>query len=138
MTLTEFSFYILRCCGGGSITYLLCRVFVAYLLCQHAGVYADPESLRQELGDKYGSTDPEKLKTMEEFFEDVMENDVELSVRLVIVYGHLKIGSMRSAFEDSVGGQIKKFSGGTNTDLLARSLSMHSNSLLVLVVTSQF
>jgi hypothetical protein len=45
---------------------------------------------------------------------------VGLTVRLVIVYGNLKIGSMRSAFEESVGGRIKKFSNGEEGDLLSR------------------
>jgi len=43
---------------------------------------------------------------------------VGLTVRLVIVYGSLKIGSVRSAFEESVGNRIKKFGGAENRELL--------------------
>ncbi|KAG0582588.1 hypothetical protein KC19_3G071600 [Ceratodon purpureus] len=82
------------------------------------GVYVDPASLKSHLGDKYSDTDPEELKKDEEFYDDVMENDVGLTVRLVIVYGSLKIGSVRGAFEESVGSRIKKFGGAENNDLL--------------------
>lgn len=85
------------------------------------GVYVDPASLKSHLSDKYGSEDPEELKEDEEFYDDVMGNDVGLTVRLVIVYGSLKIGSVRGAFEESVGSRIKKFGGAANSDLLKRS-----------------
>jgi hypothetical protein len=62
----------------------------------------------------------DELKKNPGFYNDVIEKDVGLTVRLVIVYGNLKIGSMRSAFEESVGGRIKKFSNGEAGDLLSR------------------
>lgn len=82
------------------------------------GVYVDPASLKSELGDKYSGVDPEELPNDEEFFNDIMEREVGLTVRLVIVYGSLKIGSVRSAFEESVGSRIKKFGGAENRELL--------------------
>ncbi len=84
------------------------------------GVYADPESLRGKLSAQYGSMTSDELKKNPGFYNDVIEKDVGLTVRLVIVYGNLKIGSMRSAFEESVGGRIKKFSNGEAGDLLSR------------------
>jgi hypothetical protein len=83
-------------------------------------VYVDPASLKGQLGDKYGNLDPEEVKKDEEFFKDLMEKDVGLSVRLVISYGRLKIGTVRSAFEESVGSRIKKFGDGSEADLLKR------------------
>ena len=83
-------------------------------------MYVDPASLKGELGDKYGNLDPEEVKKDEEFFKDLMEKDVGLSVRLVISYGRLKIGTVRSAFEESVGSRIKKFGDGSEGDLLKR------------------
>jgi hypothetical protein len=82
------------------------------------GVYVDPASLKSELGDNYSGVDPEELRKDEEFFNDIMEREVGLTVRLVIVYGSLKIGSVRSAFEESVGSRIKKFGGAENRELL--------------------
>lgn len=83
-------------------------------------MYVDPTSLKGMLGHKYGDLDPEEVKKDEEFLKDLMEKDVGLSVRLVISYGRLKIGSVRSAFEESVGSRIKKFGDGSEGDLLKR------------------
>lgn len=102
-----------------------------------AGVYVDPASLKSELGDKYSGVDPEELPNDEEFFNDIMEREVGLTVRLVIVYGSLKIGSVRSAFEDSVGSRIKKFGGAENRELLNRSPSSFTHSLLFSYYMSQ-
>lgn len=82
------------------------------------GVYVDPASLKSKLGNKFSSVDPEELQKDETFFNDIMESEVGLTVRLVIVYGSLKIGSVRSAFEESVGSRIKKFGGSENRELL--------------------
>jgi hypothetical protein len=86
-------------------------------------VYVDPATLKSQLGDKYSNADPEDLHKDEEFYDDVMENDVGLTVRLAIAYGRLKIGTVRGAFEESVGSRIKKFGGAENSDLLKRSPS---------------
>ncbi|CAM6059489.1 unnamed protein product [Sphagnum tenellum] len=93
------------------------------------GVYADPESLRGKLSAQYGSMTSDELKKNPGFYKDVIEKDVGLTVRLVIVYGNLKIGSMRSAFEESVGGRIKKFSNGEDGDLLSRFTSAFKDDI---------
>lgn len=86
-------------------------------------MYVDPASLKSELGEKYNGAAPEELYKDEGFYNDVMDSDVGLTVRLMIVYGSLKIGSVRGAFEESVGSRIKKFGGSENRELLNRSLS---------------
>lgn len=86
-----------------------------------AGVYADPDSLRSTLSTKYEGFTQAEVGKNEKLFADVTESDVGLTVRLVIVYKKLKIGSIRSAFEESVGKGLKKFSGGDeNKELLQR------------------
>uniref|UniRef100_A0A0D6QW10 Chalcone isomerase domain-containing protein n=1 Tax=Araucaria cunninghamii TaxID=56994 RepID=A0A0D6QW10_ARACU len=87
------------------------------------GVYADESSLKEKLLDKYGKRPATELKESKEFYEDVLENDVGLSVRLEIVYGKLSIGSVRSAFEESIGSRLQKFSGTQNKELLQRFTS---------------
>ncbi|KAL2644004.1 hypothetical protein R1flu_011591 [Riccia fluitans] len=82
------------------------------------GVYADPDSLRTTLGDKCENLNTEEVKKAPALYDDVIEKDVGLTVRLVIVYGKLKIGSIRSAFEGSIGSGLKKFSGEENRELL--------------------
>jgi hypothetical protein len=86
----------------------------------NAGVYADPDSLKSNLSGKYEHDTTADFNSREELFADVTKSDVGLTVRLVIVYGKLKIGSIRSAFEESIGKGLKKFSSDDITELLKR------------------
>lgn len=76
----------------------------------------------QKLCEKYGSLSTSELKENQEFFADVLDQDLRMTVRLQIVYGRLSIRSVRSAFEESVGSRLQKFSGSKNEELLKRSL----------------
>lgn len=87
------------------------------------GLYADERSLKEKLVDKYGKQSATELKENKDFYEDVIGNDLGLMVRLEIVYGKLSIGSVRSAFEDSIGSRLQKFSGTENKELLQRFTS---------------
>lgn len=82
------------------------------------GVYADEASLKDKLGGKYTQQFAGDLQENKSFYDDVVASDFDLTVRLVIVYGRLKIGSVRSAFEDSIGSRIKKFNGSDDHPLL--------------------
>lgn len=82
------------------------------------GIYADEASLKDKLGSKYLQQSGAEIKANKAFYDDIVESDLSLTVRLVIVYGRLKIGSVRSAFEESIGNRIKKFSGAENRPLL--------------------
>ncbi|CAM6083206.1 unnamed protein product [Calypogeia fissa] len=95
------------------------------------GLYADPDSLKTSLSSKYESVPAAELGTKEELFDSVTKSDVGLTVRLVIVYGKLKIGSIRNAFEESVGKGLKKFSGDDNKELLKRFTSIFTDDLML-------
>ncbi|KAL3697130.1 hypothetical protein R1sor_011206 [Riccia sorocarpa] len=95
------------------------------------GVYADPDSLRTNLGDKCENLSSELVKTTSDLYDDVIEKDVGLTVRLVIVYGKLKISSIRNAFEDSIGSGLKKFSGEENKELLQSFTSAFTDDLKI-------
>ncbi|PKA57396.1 Fatty-acid-binding protein 1 [Apostasia shenzhenica] len=64
------------------------------------------------------------LKNIDVYAYDVLVEDLRMTVRLQIVYGKLSIGSVRSAFEESVGNRLKKFSGSETKDLLKRFTSL--------------
>jgi len=87
------------------------------------GIYVDKNSLKEKFVDKYGKMSVTELKDSKEFYEDVIGNDLSLTVRLEIVYGKLSIGSVRSAFEESIGNRLQKFSGSPNKELLQRFTS---------------
>lgn len=85
-----------------------------------AGVYADDNDIKKCLVGKYGKLSASELKGNKEFTEDLLENDISMTVRLQIVYSRLSIRSVRSAFEESVGSRLQKFGGSDNKELLQR------------------
>lgn len=84
------------------------------------GVYADDDEIKKYLSDKYGKFSEDQFKGNKEFTEDLLENDIHMTVRLQIVYGKLSIRSVRSAFEESVGSRLIKYGGPDNKELLQR------------------
>ncbi|KAG6532393.1 fatty-acid-binding protein 1-like [Zingiber officinale] len=87
------------------------------------GVYADDSDIKR-LSQKYGNVAATELKENKEFIEDVLDQDLRLTVRLQIVYSRLSIGSVRNAFEKSVGSRLQKFSGSENKELLQSFTSL--------------
>lgn len=87
------------------------------------GVYADDNETKEFLSEKYGKLSVDEFKGNKEFNEDLIENDISMTVRLQIVYSKLSIRSVRSAFEDSVGSRLQKFGGSDNKELLQRFTS---------------
>jgi hypothetical protein len=87
------------------------------------GLYVDENSLKENFVDKYGKMSVTELKDSKEFYEDVIGNDLNLTLRLEIVYGKLSIGSVRSAFEVLIGSRLRRFNGSQNKELLQRFTS---------------
>jgi hypothetical protein len=84
------------------------------------GVYADGNDLEQQLKEKYRKFSASELKGSAELINDVLGQDIQMTVRLQIVYGRLSIRSVRSAFEKSVGSRLQKFGGQDTKELLQR------------------
>lgn len=81
-------------------------------------MYADGNDLKQQLKEKYSKFSASELKENAELIHDTLERDIRMTVRLQIVYGRLSIGSVRSAFEKSVGSRLQKFGGQDTKELL--------------------
>lgn len=84
------------------------------------GVYADDNDIKRYLSEKYEKLSASQLKGNKEFTQDLMENDIPMTIRLQIIYGKLSIRSIRSAFEESVGSKLQKYGGSDNKELLQR------------------
>ncbi|KAJ1433079.1 Chalcone isomerase [Sesbania bispinosa] len=95
------------------------------------GVYADDSDIKSYLSEKYGKLSASQLKGKKEFTEDLMENDISMTIRLQIVYSKLSIRSVRSAFEESVGSRLKKFGGSDNKELLQRFTSQFKDEIKI-------
>ncbi|PON84200.1 Chalcone isomerase [Trema orientale] len=87
------------------------------------GVYADNNDVKKFLGEKYQKLSTSEIKENREFTDDLLENDISMTVRLQIIYSKLSIRSVRSAFEESVGSRLQKFGGSDNGELLQRFTS---------------
>ncbi|MCO5575439.1 hypothetical protein L7F22_029240 [Adiantum nelumboides] len=64
-----------------------------------------------------------------QFHDDIVASDFDMAVRLVIVYGRLKIGSVRNAFEESIGNKIEKFSAKEDGPLLESFISLFKDDI---------
>ncbi|KAE9621945.1 hypothetical protein Lal_00032838 [Lupinus albus] len=95
------------------------------------GVYADNNDTKNYLAEKYGTLSASQLKGNKEFTEDLLENDISITVRLQIVYGKLSIRSVRNAFEESVGTRLKKFGESDNKELLQRFTSLFKDDIKI-------
>lgn len=82
------------------------------------GVYVDSNDVKK-LSEKFSN-----VKENKGIVQNILEEDMQMKVRLEIVYGRLSIRSVRSAFEESVGSRIKKFSGSDDKELLQRFTSV--------------
>lgn len=72
------------------------------------GFYLKPDRLRAELGAKYGGLPPEELKTKPSFYEDVLRNELDMSMRLIVHHKRVRIGLVKSSFESSLKNRLKR------------------------------
>lgn len=83
---------------------------------QFAGIYADNEKLRELLKLKIGKA---PAKPTKEMYQLVIDSDVEMMVRLVIVFSSLTMNMVRKNFDEGLGASIKKLTGGKKNEALA-------------------
>ncbi|GJP41200.1 hypothetical protein CLOM_g875 [Closterium sp. NIES-68] len=94
------------------------------------GVYVDGPALKSKLASKYGGTKEVALRGSRWLVEDAIAADVTMGVRLVIFYRHLKMGQVREAFNESLGGRMKELSGGVpQTELLHSFTKWFTNDI---------
>ncbi|RWR95893.1 fatty-acid-binding protein 2 isoform X2 [Cinnamomum micranthum f. kanehirae] len=82
------------------------------------GLYVQPDSVCKKLGPKYASVPIGELKNQRDFFEDLLREDIHMTVRLVVNYSGLKINTVRDAFEKSLRARLLKVNPNTDYDCL--------------------
>lgn len=50
-------------------------------------------------------------------YQLVIDSDVGMTVKMVIVYAHLTMSMVRKSFDEGLGAAIKKLTGGKNDEL---------------------
>ncbi|CAI0448309.1 unnamed protein product [Linum tenue] len=77
------------------------------------GFYVHPNSLCEKLGWKYASNQVYELDKRHDFYQDLLREDIGMTVRLVINCNGMKINTVRDAFEKSLRARLLK---GTTVD----------------------
>lgn len=56
-------------------------------------------------------------KPTKEMYQMVIDSDVDMTVKMVIVYSYLTVGMVRKSFDEGLGAAIKKLTGTKNDEL---------------------
>ncbi|CAL9106208.1 unnamed protein product [Musa acuminata var. zebrina] len=78
------------------------------------GLYVHPDSICEKLGSKYASVPVAELKNHSDFFEDLLREDINMTVRLVVNCNGLKVNTVRDAFEKSLRTRLQKMNPDTD------------------------
>ncbi|KAI3994972.1 hypothetical protein MKX01_019786 [Papaver californicum] len=78
------------------------------------GLYVHPDSVCEKLGPKYASVSPSELNNQPEFFEDLLREDINMTVRLVVNCNGLKVNTVRDIFERSLRTRLLKMNPNTD------------------------
>lgn len=85
------------------------------LIIHFAGIYADNEKLKELLRSKIGKS---PAKATKEMYQMVIDSDVGMTVRIVIVFSNLTMSMVKKNFDEGLGASIKKLTGGKKNDEL--------------------
>lgn len=72
------------------------------------GFYVHPPSVCEKLGPKYASFSFDELNNRQGFYEDLLRQDIDMTVRLVVSCNGLKINTVKDAFEKSLRTRLLK------------------------------
>lgn len=76
----------------------------------------DNEKLKDVLKSKIGRA---PAIPTEEMYNVVIDSDMGMTVRLVIVFAYLTMNMVRKNFDEALGASVKKLNGGKKNDELA-------------------
>ncbi|KAK3413140.1 hypothetical protein EUGRSUZ_I01736 [Eucalyptus grandis] len=93
----------------------------------NSGIYADNEKLRDLLKSEFREAPATPTKEM---YQKVIDSDVGMTVRMVIVFSGLTMSMIRKNVGESLGGAIKKLTGGNkHEDLTNKVLDESSDDI---------
>ncbi|KAJ8775250.1 hypothetical protein K2173_020254 [Erythroxylum novogranatense] len=83
------------------------------------GMYADGEKLKEILKLKIEKA---PAKPTKELYQLVIDSDVPMTVRMVVVFSSLTMNMVKKNFDEGLGASIKKLTGGKKNDELVNML----------------
>ncbi|GMI97871.1 fatty-acid-binding protein 2 [Hibiscus trionum] len=78
------------------------------------GFYIHPYSVCQKLGAKYASIPVGELNKHSDFYQDLLSQDIGMTVRLVVNCNGMKVNTVRDAFEKSLRARLVKTNPNTD------------------------
>jgi hypothetical protein len=82
------------------------------------GFYVHPYSLCEKLGPKYASISADELDSRNDFYQDLLREDINMTVRLVVNCKGMKINNVKDAFEKSLRARLVKTNPSADFDCL--------------------
>ncbi|KAJ7966351.1 fatty-acid-binding protein 2-like [Quillaja saponaria] len=82
------------------------------------GFYVHPYSVCAKLGQKYASISANELNNRHYFYEDLLREDINMTVRLVVNCKGLKLNTVKDAFEKSLRARLVKTNPNTDYSCL--------------------
>ncbi|KAJ4842069.1 hypothetical protein Tsubulata_039962 [Turnera subulata] len=102
--------------GTGSRTMTIIRIKT--LKVYAFGFYVHPNSICKKLRAKYATTPVGELNNRQEFYQDLLREDISMTLRLVINCNGMKISSVKDAFEKSLRARLLKTNPDTDYNCL--------------------
>lgn len=109
-----FNFEVLVGTGSRTMTIVKIKSLKVYAF----GFYVHPFSLCEKLGPKYASISADELNNRDDFYKDLLREDINMTVRLVVNCRGMKINSVKDAFEKSLRARLVKTNPSTDFDCL--------------------
>ncbi|XP_039044189.1 fatty-acid-binding protein 2-like [Hibiscus syriacus] len=98
--------------GTGSRTMKIIKI--KFLKVYAFGFYIHPYSVCRKLGAKYASIPVDELNKNDDFYQDLLREDIGMTVRLVVNCNGMKVNTVRDAFEKSLRARLVKTNPNTD------------------------
>ncbi|KAK2989429.1 hypothetical protein RJ640_018747, partial [Escallonia rubra] len=93
------------------------------------GFYVHPYDVCKKLGSKYASIPATDMNKHQNFYKDLLREDISMTVRLVVSCNGMKISTVKEAFEKSLRARLVKTNPDTDYDCLRTFGSLFSQDI---------
>ncbi|OWM77396.1 hypothetical protein CDL15_Pgr016793 [Punica granatum] len=93
------------------------------------GFYIHPGAVCQKMGPKYASLPTNELSKRNSLYEDLLREDISMTVRLVVNCNGMKINSVKDAFEKSLRARLLKTNPNTDYACLSKFRSIFTHDI---------
>lgn len=111
--------------GSRTMTIIKIKTLKVYAF----GFYVHPYSACQKLGPKYASVPVSELKERNDFYEDLLREDIGMTIRFVVNCNGMKINAVKDAFEKSLRARLVKTNPETDFKCIATFGSYFTNDI---------